>query len=96
VAKSWELDFQTDDDVELGRSSPPTAGDRLAPEAPLATWAEEAGFESAQDLALELVRAARVRRAEYGRPRGARWALLARTSMTRPLRVPGRVRALDR
>jgi hypothetical protein len=30
-------------------------------DAPLATWAEEAGFESAQDLALELLRAERVR-----------------------------------
>ena len=62
VAESWDLDFQTDDDVELG---PLVAAHQQATDwrssAPLATWAEEAGFESAQDLALELLRAARVR-----------------------------------
>jgi hypothetical protein len=62
LAESWGLDFQTEDELELG---PLVAAHQQATDwrldAPLATWATDAGFDSAQDLALELLLAAQVR-----------------------------------
>jgi hypothetical protein len=63
VSESWDSELaDLPEELEL---APLVAAHRQATDwrldVPLTTWAEEAGFESAQDLALELLRAARVR-----------------------------------
>jgi hypothetical protein len=64
VAEAWDPDLDLLDAAEL-ELAPLAAAHAQATgwrvDVPLATWAEEAGFESGQDLALELLRAARVR-----------------------------------
>jgi len=65
VLEAWDPEFQLADVPDEVDLEPLVVAHQQAtdwrPDGPLATWAEEAGFESAQDLALELVRAARVR-----------------------------------
>jgi hypothetical protein len=60
VLASLDSETQLHDLPETGELEQLAAHYRRV-DAPLATWAEEAGFESAQDLALELLRAEQVR-----------------------------------